>query len=159
LTVSASSFPVIIEAMRTLRLIAVVGTVLLLSPVTSRAATWRGKTEQGRVAKVVKRDRKIASVEIRYLAQCADGEVLRGATVFRPPLKVSRPRRFEDGGTYRFGVGGGERARARVYVRGKRRAGGVWTGDFRVRARIVRDGRTTTWCKLSKTGWSAPRIR
>ena len=145
--------------MRTLTLIAVAGTVVLLAPATSGAATWRGTTEQGRVAKVVKRDGKVASVEIRYLAQCGDGEVLRGGTIFRPPLKVSRPRRFEDGGSYSFGVGGGERARARVYVRGKRRAGGVWTGDFRVRARIMRNGRTTTWCKLSKTGWSARRIR
>ena len=145
--------------MRTLMLIAVAGTVLLLAPATSGAATWRGKTEQGRVAKVVKRDGKVASVEIRYLMQCGDGEVLRGGTVFRRPLKLSKPRRFEDGGSYSFGVGGGERARARVYVRGRRRAGGVWTGDFRVRARITRNGRTTTWCKLGKTGWSALRIR
>jgi hypothetical protein len=145
--------------MRTLRLIAVAGTVLLLAPATSQAATWRGTTEQGRVAKVVKRGGKVTSVEIRYLAQCGDGEVLRGGTVFRPPLKVSAPRRFEDGGSYSFALGNGERARARVYARGKRRAGGVWTGDFRVRARVTKDGRFVTWCKLSQTGWSARRIR
>jgi hypothetical protein len=111
------------------------------------------------VAKVVKTNGKVTSVIVRYLAQCGDGEVLRGGTEFRPPLKVNKRRRFEDGGSYSFGVGANERARARVYVRGKRRAGGVWTGDFRVRARILRNGRTVTWCKLSKTGWSAARIR
>jgi hypothetical protein len=145
--------------MRTSMLIAVAGTALLLAPATSGAATWRGKTEQGRVAKVVKTDGKVTSVVVRYLAQCGDGEVLRGGTEFRPPLKINKRRRFEDGGSYSFGVGGNERARARVYVRGKRRAGGVWSGDFRVRARITRNGRTVTWCKLGKTGWSARRIR
>lgn len=146
--------------MRPLKLIAVAGTALLLAPATSQAATWRGKTEQGRLAMVVKRDGKVTRVVMRYVARCGDGEVLRSGTEFKPTFDVSTPTGFKDGGSYSFGgLGEGERARARTLVRGKRRAGGVWTGDFRVRIRVTRNGAFVTWCKTGKLGWSANRVR
>ena len=44
-------------------------------------------------------------------------------------------------------------------ARQDRAAGRGWTGDFRVRARVTKNGRLVTWCMLGKTGWSAKRIR
>ena len=147
--------------MRTLKLVAVAvavaGAVLLLAPATSQAGKWRGKTEQGKRVVVATSGGKVNRVTVRYLARCGDGEVLRSGTTFRPTFKISARKRFEDGGSYSFGLGNGERARARVYVRG-RRASGRWSGDYRVRIRVTKDGSFVTWCRLGKTGWTATRV-
>jgi hypothetical protein len=143
--------------MRTLKLVAVAGAVLLLAPATSHAGKWRGKTEQGERVVVATSGGKVSRVTVRYLARCGDGEVLRSGTKFLPTFDVAGRKRFEDGGSYSFGLGDGERARARTYVRGKR-ASGRWSGDFRVRIRVTKNGSFVTWCKLGKTGWSAARV-
>ncbi len=144
--------------MRTLKLVAVAGTLLLLAPATSQAAKWRGTTEQGKRAVVrTGSDGRVNFVEVRYTAACDNGNALRNGTKFLPTFDLTGRKRFEDGGSYSFGLGNGERARARTYVRGKR-ASGRWSGDYRVRIRVTRNGRFVTWCKLGKTGWTASRV-
>ena len=143
--------------MRTLKLVAAAAALLLLAPATSQAAKWQGKTEQGKKVVVATSGGEVSRVSVRYLARCGDGEVLRSGTTFLPTFDVSGRKRFEDGGSYSFGLGNGERARARTYVRGKR-ASGRWSGDYRVRIRVTKNGRFVTWCKLGKTGWTASRV-
>ena len=143
--------------MRTLKLVAVAATLLLVAPATSQAAKWQGKTEQGKKVVVATARGEVSRVSVRYLARCGDGEALRSGTTFLPTFDVSGRKRFEDGGSYSFGLGNGERARARTYVRGKRDSGG-WSGDYRVRFRVTRNGQFVTWCKTGKVGWSARRV-
>ena len=73
---------------------------LLLAPV-AEAAEWRGKTRQGRMAKVsTGADGLVTLVRIRYRARCTDDKMLTTGVKFLPPLehvdrqRVRRRRRF-----------------------------------------------------------------
>jgi hypothetical protein len=130
--------------------------VLLLVPTVADAARWRGKTRQGRLALVVTgSDGLVSKVRIRYRAGCSDGEVLTSGVIFLPPLDASTTRAFADGGVFRFKLPDGERARARVSVDGGLRRSGRWTGNFRIRVRVTRNGRFVANCRSGRIGWKA----
>jgi hypothetical protein len=130
--------------------------VLLLVPTVADAARWRGKTRQGRLALVVTgSDGLVSKVRIRYRAGCSDGEVLTSGVIFLPPLDASTTTAFADGGVFRFKLPDGERARARVSVDGRLRRSGRWTGNFRIRVRVTRNGRFVANCRSGRIGWKA----
>jgi hypothetical protein len=132
---------------------------LLLVPAVADAATWRGKTRQGRLALVVTgADGTVTKVRIRYRARCGDGKTLTSGVKFLAPLDTSTASAFEDGGRFGFDLPNGERARARVSVDGGLRTSGRWTGNFRIRVRVTRDGRFVTNCRSRRVGWKASPV-
>jgi hypothetical protein len=131
----------------------------LIVPTAADAAKWRGKTRQGRLAVVwTGADRSVSKVRIRYRASCGDRKTLTSGVIFRAPLDTSTAKAFADGGTFEFRLPHGERARARTHVDGGLRASGRWTGNFRVRVRITRDGRFVTSCHSGRVGWKASPV-
>ena len=132
---------------------------LLLVPTVADAATWRGKTRQGRLALVVTRaDGTVSKVRIRYRARCGDRKMLTSGVRFQAPLDTSSASAFKDGGRFSFDLPNGERARARTSVEGGLRTSGRWTGNFRIRVRITRNGRFVTNCRSGRVGWRASPV-
>lgn len=128
----------------------------LLVPTVADAARWRGKTRQGRLALVVTgSDGLVSKVRIRYRANCSDRKQLTSGVIFLPPLDSSSTTAFADAGTFRFRLPDGERARARTRVDGGLRRSGRWTGNFRIRVRITRNGRYVATCRTGRIGWRA----
>ena len=129
---------------------------LLLVPTAADAATWRGKTKQGRLALVVTgADGLVTKVRIRYRARCGDRKDLTSGVRFEAPLERSSRSAFEDGGRFEFDLPNGEHATARTSVDGGRRRSGRWTGDFRIHVRVTRKGRFVTNCRSGRVGWRA----
>jgi hypothetical protein len=137
---------------------AVVASLLLVVPAAD-AATWRGKTRQGRPAVVMTgADSVVNRVKIKYRARCNDGKGLRSGVVFLPPLDVASTTAFEDRGVFRFRIPGGERGRGRVSVDGGLRSSGRWTGNFRIRVRVTKNGRHVATCRTGRIGWKASPV-
>jgi hypothetical protein len=131
---------------------------LVLAPVAD-AATWRGKTRQGRAAVVnTGADGVVKRVKIKYRARCNDGKGLRSGVVFLPPLDVAGTTAFADRGVFSFRIPGGERGRARTSVVGGLRTSGRWTGDFRIKVRVTRNGRYVATCRTGRIGWKASPV-
>ena len=128
----------------------------LIVPTAADAATWRGKTRQGRLAQVVTApDGVVSKVRIRYRARCGDGKALTSGVKFLAPLDTASASAFKDGGRFSFDLPNGERARARTSVEGGLRTSGRWTGNFRIRVRVTRNGRFVTNCRSGRVGWKA----
>lgn len=139
-----------------MRLVCAAVVALLLVPSVADAARWRGKTRQGRLALVVTgADGLVSKVRIRYHANCSDGKRLTSGVLFLSPLDSSAPTAFVDAGTFRFRLPDGERARARTRVDGGLRRSGRWTGNFRIRVRITKNGRFVATCRTRRIGWRA----
>jgi hypothetical protein len=133
-------------------------TGLLLAPVAD-AATWRGKTRQGRAAVVATgADGVVNRVKIKYRARCDDGKGLRSGVVFLPPLDSATTTSFEDRGVFRFRIPGGERGKGRTSVEGGLRTSGRWTGNFRIRVRVTKNGRYVATCRTGRIGWKASPV-
>ena len=133
-------------------------TALVLAPVAD-AATWRGKTRQGRLAEVVTgADGVVIKVRIRYRASCTDGKGFRAGVRFLPPLGHATTTEVRDGGVIRWRFKNGERARGRTSVEGGLRRSGRWTGRFRVRTRVTKDGRLVDRCRLERLRWTAEPV-
>jgi hypothetical protein len=134
---------------------AVACAALLAVPAPADAKIWRGKTEQGRAASVrTGADDLVNQVRVGWRAPCRKGHYV-SRTLFAPPLDVSELDRFEDAGSYRTRLKDGYRARHTVFVRGRLRADDRWTGTFRVRTSIRRDGRVVDRCRLEGVRWEA----
>jgi hypothetical protein len=139
-----------------MRALAVAVAALLLVPTAADAAKWRGKTRQGRLAVVVTgSDGLVNKVRIRYRASCGDDKTLSSGVVFEAPFDTSTTTAFEDGGRFDFDLPNGEHAWARTSVDGGLRRSGRWTGNFRIRMRITRDGDRVTNCRSGRVGWKA----
>ena len=143
-------------AMRTLALAVA---ILLSSAAVADAATWRGKTRQGRLAKVVTGgDGVVSVVRIGYRVVCSDGKAFRAGVRFAAPLDVATASAVRDAGRITWRFRGGERARAWTSVSGGLRSSGRWTGNFRLIARIFRDGRRVATCRTGRIGWRASPV-
>jgi hypothetical protein len=133
-------------------------TGLLLVPAAD-AATWRGKTRQGRLAEVTTgADGLAAEVRIKYRVGCSDGKGFRAGVKFLPPLDQSATTAFKDGGVIKWRIEGGERAKGRTSVEGGLRSSGRWTGNFRLRVRITKNGRFVATCRTGRIGWKASPV-
>jgi len=140
--------------MRTFAL-ALVFSAILAAPAVADARTWRGKTKQGRAVSVrTGADDLVNRVRVSWRAPCRKGHYV-SRTLFLPPLDVAEGAVFEDAGTYTSNVRGGYRARHTVFVRGELGADDRWTGTFRVRTRVTKDGRGVDRCRLKGVAWTA----
>jgi hypothetical protein len=133
---------------------AVMCAAVLVAPAAAEAKTWRGKTEQGRAVSVrTGADDLVNQVRVGWRAPCRKGHYV-SRTLFVPPLDVSEPDRFEHASSYRSRLKDGYRARHTVYLRGTLGADDRWTGTFRVKTRVRRDGRVIDRCRLDGVAWS-----
>ena len=142
--------------MRGSTIVGAVAAALLLAPV-AEAATWSGKTNQGRTVTIrTGADGLVTNVLFRYEAGCTDGAGFRHRIRFAPPLDASATNAFQDGGavTWRF-LKTGERARGTVSIDGGLRSSGRWTGNFRLRVKIRKAGRVIATCRSGRVGWKA----
>lgn len=145
--------------MRTRLIVGACAAGLVLAPAAD-AAVWKGKTRQGRLAAVVTgADGLVARVTIKYRARCDDGKGFRSGVVFLPPLASSTTTSFQDGGVIKWRFkGSGERAKGRTSVDGGLRSSGRWTGNFRLRVKIRKNGRLIATCRTGRIGWKASPV-
>ena len=88
-------------------------------PATASAATWKGKTRQGKGVVVrTGDDATVNRVRIGWKAHCADG-TYTSRTLFLPPLDSATSTTFADAGSYR-GHPAGYQARIWVRIAGNR---------------------------------------
>jgi hypothetical protein len=144
--------------MRTLAVLATCAAVLV-APTVADAATWRGKTRQGRLAEVITgADGVVVHVRIKYRVVCSDNKGFRAGVRFAPPLDLASTTAVRDAGRIAWRIKGGERARGRTSVEGGLRSSGRWTGNFRLRVRITRNGRFVATCRTGRIGWKASPV-
>jgi hypothetical protein len=130
--------------------------VVLIAPTGADAAKWRGRTAQGRLAEVVTgADDVVTRVRIRYRVVCSDDKGFRAGVRFLPPLDLATATAVRDTGRIAWRIEGGERASGRTSVEGRLRRSGRWTGNFRLRVRITKNGRYVATCRTGRIGWRA----
>jgi hypothetical protein len=127
-------------------------------PASASAATWKGKTRQGRGVVIhTAADGTVSRVRIGWRATCAKAKyVYSSRTLFRAPLDTSTATAFEETGSYR-GHPTGYRARIWVRIAGSLDAGtGEWSGTFKVKVRVTsKEGERVDTCRLRRLRWSA----
>ena len=131
--------------------------VLLAIPSAAEAATWRGKTKQGQPVSVrTGADGVVNRVRIGFVARCNDGLGFERGVRFLPPLDVTGTTAFQDEGVIKWTfTKTGERARGRTSIDGGLRTSGRWTGNFRLRVKIRKNGRVIATCRTGRVGWRA----
>jgi hypothetical protein len=77
---------------------------------------------------------------------------------FLPPFDLATTTAVRDGGRIAWRIKGGERARGRTSVEGGLRGSGRWTGNFRLRVRITKNGRFVASCRTGRIGWKASPV-
>ena len=127
-------------------------------PATASAATWKGKTKQGRAVVVrTGADGTVNRIRIGWKARCGNGNYA-SRTLFLPPLDSATSTTFTDSGSYRARPEGYQ---SRIWVRitGNRDAGeSTWSGTFRVKVRVSRGGEHVDTCRLKRLGWKASPV-
>jgi hypothetical protein len=126
-------------------------------PASAAAATWTGKTKQGR--KVVVRtgdDGHVIRVRIGWKANCGDG-TYKSRTIFEPPFDTSTLTEIADVGNYTAHPDGYV-SKIRVTLKGSWVAAtDRWRGTLWVRVRVRQAGKLIDSCRLKKLKWSAGR--
>jgi hypothetical protein len=143
--------------------IALVTLAVLLAglPATAHAKSFRGKTSQGRMASVlVGDDGLVKRIRISYSAPCSDPRY-RFPNVLRiePPFDESSPDGVTEELMLRDRLEGGGRSHQTVTITAKRTVGDdgreSWSGTFRTRAVLSKNGRRLDVCQLKRVTWSA----
>jgi hypothetical protein len=127
-------------------------------PAAAEAATWKGKTKQGRKAVVVTDDATglVSRVRIGWRAPCQDG-TYSSRTTFLPPFDTSTGTTFEDTGSYSARPDGYRTwttatVHGRFYPHADR-----WRGRLDLTVRVRKAGKLVDTCRLKKLRWSAGR--
>ena len=138
--------------------------VALSSPAAAEAESFRGKTSQGRMASlVVGDDGFVSRIRISYSAPCADPRY-RFANVLRiePPFDDSTPEAVMEEVTLRDRLDGGGRSRQTATVTARRTVDddGVesWSGTFKTRAVLTKNGKRLDVCALKRVTWTATSV-
>jgi hypothetical protein len=124
-------------------------------PATASAATWKGKTRQGRGVVVrTGDDGTVNRIRIGWKARCEKGDY-KSRTQFLPPLDSATSSSFAHAAGYR-GHPKGYQARIWVRITGNLDAGAqTWSGTFRVKVRVSKGGEHVDTCRLRRLRWSA----
>src|ERR1044071_137460 len=127
--------------MRVAVLLAALCAVAATLPASAAAATYKGKTKQGRNAVVVTdADGLVTRVKIGWKATCDEG-TYTSRTIFTPPFDTSTSTEFGSDGSYTARPDGYVSA-IHVTVRGTWvEENDRWRGTFGVRVRVRKDGK------------------
>jgi hypothetical protein len=141
--------------MRALLVLGLAGALAVALPAAASAATWKGKTKQGRGVVVhTGDDGNVSRVRIGWRARCDKGRY-SSQTLFHSPLDSATATAFEDAGSYR-GHPAGYRAKIWVRITGSLDASsGEWSGTFKVKVRVTKGGEHVDTCRLRRLRWSA----
>src|SRR3954447_9511092 len=129
--------------------------VAAVLPSAASAATWKGKTKQGRkVALVTGSDGLVNRVRIGWKARCG-AATSSSRTIFLPPFDTSTTTSVADTGNY-TAKPDGYRSAIHVWMKGTWVASTRrWRGTFGVRVHVSKDGELVDTCRLKKLRWSA----
>jgi hypothetical protein len=143
--------------MRAVLALAALCAVAASLPAAAEAATWKGKTKQGRkVTLVTGAGGTVSRVRIGWKARCGDG-TYSSRTIFLPPFDTSTTTSVADVGNYTAKPDGYHSA-IHVWMKGTWVAStGRWRGTFGVRVRVSKAGELVDTCRLKKLRWSAGR--
>src|SRR3954451_5343332 len=126
-------------------------------PASAAAASYKGKTKQGRKAVVTTdADGLVTRVKLGWKASCDEG-TYTSRTILMPPFDTSTSTEFGSVGYYTARPGGYVAA-SRVLVHATWVAeSDRWRGTFGVRVRVRKDGKLVDTCHLKKLKWSVSR--
>src|ERR1044071_8325910 len=143
--------------MRVVLALACLCAVVATLPASASAATYKGKTKQGRKAVVTTdADGLVTRVKVGWKATCDEG-TYTSRTIFMPPFDTSTSTEFASVGSYTARPAGYVSA-IRVSVHGTwAEETDRWRGTFGVRVRVRKDGRLVDTCHLKKLKWSVAR--
>lgn len=135
--------------------------VSLLLVAEASAGVYRGQTTQGRAAKL--NDSDSTGVPQRFIISWRTKNCNRPTTTYTDRTTFRGFRResrtgFASRGSYRF-QDGQFSGRVRVRVGGQRRSRSAWTGGFRARVRVFRNGNQYDRCRLNGVGWRVRKGR
>ena len=148
-----------------MRIVGVFTLALLLAlPAAAQADSFRGKTSQRRMASVlVGDDGFVSRIRISYSAPCTDPRY-RYPNVLRiePPFDEATTGAVTEEVLLRDRLDGGGRSRQTATITAKRSvdAAGVvsWSGTFKTRAVLTKNGRRLDVCELKRVTWSATLV-
>jgi hypothetical protein len=137
--------------------LAAASAALLAVPAAAEAATWRGKTRQGQPVSVrTGADGLVNRVRIGFVARCDDGKGFERGVKWLPPFDAPGATAFQDEGVIKWTfTKSRERAKGRTSIDGGLRTSGRWTGNFRLRVKIRKNGRVIATCRTGRVGWRA----
>ncbi len=143
--------------MRIALVLAALCAVAATLPASAAAATYKGKTKQGRKAVVMTdADGIVTRVKLGWKATCDEG-TYTSRTIFLPPFDTSTSTEFAYAGGYTARPDGYVSA-IRVSLHGRWvEESDRWRGTFGVRVRVRQDGELVDTCRLKKLRWSAGR--
>jgi hypothetical protein len=143
--------------MRAVLALAALCAVAATVPAAAEAATWKGKTKQGRKAVVVTgADGLVTRVRLGWKAKCNDG-TYTSRTTFLPPFDASTAITFEHTGSYSARPDG-YRTWTTATIHGRFfPAVDRWRGRLDVKVRVRKNGKLVDTCRLKKLRWSAGR--
>ena len=101
-------------------------------------------------------DGSSSASRIDYRARCDDGNSFVHRIEFLRRSTSTATNSFQDEGVIKwtFRVSR-ERAKGRTSIDGGLRSSGRWTGNFRLRVKIRRNGRVIATCRSGRVGWRA----
>ena len=148
-----------------MRIVGVFTLALLLAlPAAAQADSFRGKTSQRRMASVlVGDDGFVSRIRISYSAPCTDPRY-RYPNVLRiePPFDEATTGAVTEEVLLRDRLDGGGRSRQTATITAKRSVDGAgdvsWSGTFKTRAVLTKNGRRLDVCELKRVTWSATLV-
>jgi hypothetical protein len=137
---------------------------LLALPAAAQAESFRGKTSQRRMASlVVGDDGFVTRIRISYSAPCTDPRY-RFPNVLRiePPFDAATKATVTEKVVLRDRLEGGGHSRQTATITAERSvdADGVvsWSGRFKTRAVLTKNGKRLDVCALKRVTWSATAV-
>jgi hypothetical protein len=117
---------------------------------------FHGETSQHRPASVlVGADGTVTRIRISYDAPCGDPRYrFPNVMRFQPPFKSATPTDVSDTVKLATRLKGGGRNRQTATV-AAHFDGRVWSGTFKTRAILTRNGKRLDTCRLSRVRWTA----
>jgi hypothetical protein len=138
---------------RTVAIAAIALLALTLTAGVADARTFKGKTSDGKQAKLVTDSNgRVKSATFEYRAKCSGGGKFTAPMGVRRPLDFSSQKRFFDADRVKDKQNG-LKFRYRQRVEGERKTENLWKGTFEVRIRVFDGSEPLGTCKARKTNW------
>jgi len=130
--------------------------VLAAVPAAAQAKSYKGKTNQGKVATVTTgADGVVTKVRVVWSAKCRTGLKYRESTTFKAPIDAATGDMVQDAGTYKQRLVRGYIGHITISVSGQRDpAADRWSGSLTTKVRVTSKGKTIDRCNAT-VSWKA----